>query len=164
MYLNRFFTTTFVLLIALGLAACSEDEEGPVTPVASSTIQSEEDQVRTAALAWDDAFNAGDLARIMNLYANEIISMPPNLPAREGKAALQADFEYLLGEFDSHHETSTVGVMMSGDLAIERGRYTMTLTPKAGGETITEVGKHVMVRQKIGDEWKIVWEIWNTDE
>jgi hypothetical protein len=48
---------------------------------------------------------------------------------------------------------------MSGNVAVERGAYTLT----EAGETI-EAGKHIVVRQKFGNAWKVVWEIWNFNE
>lgn len=163
MRLNRLFATIIVLLVALALSACAT----PVTPEVSPTtppLAELEEQVRAASAAWDDAFNAGDLLRLMALYAEESVDMPPNLPALEGKTAIESDLQYILDEFTAHHQTSIIDIKIGGDLAIERANYAMTLTPKAGGEPMTEVGKHIVVRQKSGDEWKVVWEIWNSDE
>ena len=163
MCLNRPSATIIVLLVALTLGACvvpATPEVSPTTPPKAAL----ESQVRAASAVWDDAFNAGDLSRIMELYTEEAVDMPPNLPALEGKAAIESDLQYILEEFDAHHQTSIVDIKIGGDLAIERANYTMTLTPKAGGEPVTEVGKHIVVRQKVGDEWKIAWEIWSSDE
>ncbi|MFQ5856965.1 MAG: YybH family protein [Anaerolineae bacterium] len=159
MYLNRPFASFIILLAALTLGACVV----PATPAVAPEAD-QEDLVRDASAAWDDAFNAGDLPRLMELYTEEAVDMPPNLPALEGKAAVESDLQYILEEFTAHHETSIIDIKIGGDLAVERAGYTMTLTPKAGGDTVTEVGKHIVIRQKVGDEWKVLWEIWNSDE
>lgn len=130
---------------------------------AEPSLQAQEDQVREASAAWDEAFNSGDLTQLMALYTEEAVDMPPNLPVLEGRAAIEADLQYILEEFTAHHETSIIDIKIGGDLAIERAAYTMLLTPKAGGDTVTEVGKHIVVRQKVGDKWKVLWEIWNSD-
>ena len=84
--------------------------------------------------------------------------MPPGFPALEGKEAISQDFEYIFGEFDWEHKTTIVDLLMSGNVAVERGAYTMS----EGGE-VFEAGKHIVVRQKQGNEWLVVKEIWNTD-
>lgn len=89
--------------------------------------------------------------------------MPPGFPALEGIDAIAADLQFIFDEFDARHATAIIDIIFGGDLALERANYTTTLTPKAGGDTMTEVGTHVVVRQKIGDEWKVLWEIWNLD-
>ncbi len=122
-----------------------------------------EDQVRAASAEWDGAFNSADLDRLGALYAEDAVDMPPGFPALEGKEAVLGDLAYILDEFEARHETSIVDIVISGDLAIERANYTMELKPKAGGDTINEVGKHIVIRQKNGDEWMILWEIWNSD-
>lgn len=162
MRLIRFSAVIIALLVALVLGACVAPPAPVVSPAIAPEIQ--EEQVRAASAAWDDALNAGDLTRLMELYAEDAVDMPPNFPALEGKAAIASDLEYILGEFDAHHQTSIVDIKLGGDLALERANYVMTLTPKAGGEPMTEVGKHVVIRQKHGDDWKVLWEIWNSDD
>lgn len=123
-----------------------------------------EAQVRAASAAWDEAFNAADVAQLMELYHENAVSMPPSLPILEGKPAIQADFEWLFDNFTTHHQTTIVDLEIAGNLAVEQGQYMMTFTPKDGSEPFDEVGKHIVVRRKSGDTWQVVREIWNTNE
>ena len=129
----------------------------------TSALAAQEAQMRAASAAWDEAFNAGDLERLTALYAEDAVDMPPGFPALEGIEAISGDLQYIFETFEARHQTSIVDLKIDGDLALERANYSMTMIPKAGGETVTEVGKHIVVRQKIGNEWKVLWEIWNTD-
>ncbi len=56
-------------------------------------------------------------------------------------------------------------VTVAGDWAIERYVGTVMMTPKAGGETITETikGIHIYRRQPDGS-WRIAQDIWNSNE
>lgn len=144
---------TAVVVLVLGCGGQSREENATAF----------EDEARAASVAWDDAFNAGDVGRLMALYADAPASMPYERPALEGKAAIEVDFEAFFKDFTPHHETTIVAVQVAGDWAIERGRYTLTATPKAGGDPFRETGKHIVIRKKMGAEWKIVWEIWNLD-
>ncbi|MCB0213070.1 MAG: DUF4440 domain-containing protein [Anaerolineae bacterium] len=123
-----------------------------------------EAQVRSASAAWDEAFNGGDLTQLMNLYNADAVSMPPGLPALEGKDAIEADFEWFFDNFTAHHQTTIVDLAIADNLAVEHGQYTMLITPKDDSEPISETGKHIVVRKKSGDTWQVVREIWNTDE
>ena len=158
--------TPILLLVSLFLAACQPVVLLPASAEAaqnSPALEGQIAEVRAASAAWDEAFNAGDLAQLLALYADDAVDMPPGLPALEGIDAVAGDLQYVLETFDAHHETSIVDIKIGGDLALERANYTMELIPKDGGDTINEAGKHVVVRQKVGDDWKVLWEIWNSD-
>jgi ketosteroid isomerase-like protein len=128
-----------------------------------SLASAREQQLKAIGLSWDEAFNAGDLDRLMEHYAEEAISMPPGRPSMD-KAMLREDLRWLFDNYTAHHVWKAVAFQISGDLAVERGEYTMTYEPKAGNEPLPdEIGKHVMVFRRIEDEWRIVWEIWSTD-
>ena len=129
----------------------------PAVPVVSAD-KGRESQIREASQAWDEAFNAEDLDALMALYADGAVSMPPGFPALEGKEAISQDFEYVFATFDWEHETTIVDLLMSGNVAVERGAYTM----REGGE-VFEAGKHIVIRQKHGNAWLVVKEIWNMD-
>lgn len=123
-----------------------------------------EDEVRAASAAWDGAHNSGDVTGLTALYAEDAVSMPYYGPAIEGRAAIQGDFQAFFADFDAIHETTIVGLQIAGDWAIERGEYTLEATAKDGSESFEEAGKHIVVRQRTDDGWKVVWEIWNLDE
>jgi ketosteroid isomerase-like protein len=112
---------------------------------------------------WDRLFNAGDARGLAALYAEDVVSMPPNLPTISGRAALQKDFETFFSENSARHQTIIDQIIVEGDMAIERGRYKMTFKPKAGGAEVSETGRHVEIRRRINGEWKIFLEIWNTE-
>ena len=153
-------------LVALILGACQPivaQPESAAPEQAAGSLEAQEEQIRAASAAWDEAFNAGDLERLVSFYAEDAVDMPPGVPALEGIDAITSDLQYILDEFEAHHETSIVDIKIGGDLALERANYIMTLTPKAGGDNITEIGKHIVVRQRVGDKWMVLWEIWNWD-
>jgi uncharacterized protein (TIGR02246 family) len=147
------------LIFSASSLACHASTTSPPARDAAA----DEAAVRAASAAWDEAHNAGDVMRLMDLYADSAVSMPFNRPALDGRAAIEADFRAFLAEATPHHRTEIVSVVVTGDWAIEHGRYQLTVTPKGTGAPTTEVGKHIVVRQRIGGAWKIRQEIWNTD-
>ena len=52
-------------------------------------------------------------------------------------------------------------VASSGDMALDRGTYRMTVAPD--GTEQTDTGKYVVVWRKIGGEWKAAADIFNSD-
>jgi uncharacterized protein (TIGR02246 family) len=120
--------------------------------------------LRNAGHEWDRLFNARDTSGLAALYADNAISMPYNAPTVYGRTAIQAEFNNFLAPNIARHETSIEEVLVKGDWAIERARYTMTYTPNATGTQVIETGRHVMCRKKVSGRWQIAWEIWNSDQ
>ncbi len=111
------------------------------------------------------ALNAGALEDLPTVYADDVVMMPPNEPAVMGQEASQAWLAGFLETFAANVEYTGSDVTFAGDLAIERYAGTVMLTPRAGGESVTETikGIHIYERQADGS-WRIVQDIWNSDE
>jgi ketosteroid isomerase-like protein len=88
--------------------------------------------------------------------------MPPNAPPLEGRTAIQESAAGLLGAgANLRFETAEVKVAASGDMAITRGRYFLTLETPGG--LIEDEGSYLEVWEKVDGEWKITTDIYNTD-
>jgi uncharacterized protein (TIGR02246 family) len=111
------------------------------------------------------AVNAGDVARIMNLWTEDALRMPPNEPAAIGKASIEAQYRAMFDELttDLHVQTETTDV--SGNWAYSRWTCAGTLAPKAGGKPVREEFKCVDIFRKQQDgTWKMTLHIWNGNE
>jgi ketosteroid isomerase-like protein len=154
---NRSLATIAVLLIALVLGACQQS--------ATPTQETEQEQAFVETVwAYEDAFQAGDVDRLIEFYAEDAISLPPGFPASKGKEAIEADLGFFFDEFALERDFSLVDYEITGDSATRLGEWTQTLTPTAGGDPIFETGRCILGWTRINGEWKVVWEIWNTYE
>lgn len=141
------------------LCGCSASEREP-NPAAVPEPAAGPDLQR-ASIEWDSLFNAGDAQSLAARYAEDAVSMPPNLPTLRGREALRADFEQFMAHHHARHQTRVESITREGDLAVERAEYRLTFRPKAGGPEVVEDGRHIQCRQRIGGQWLIVSEIWN---
>ncbi|NIM51970.1 MAG: DUF4440 domain-containing protein [Gemmatimonadales bacterium] len=155
-------STRSVLLAALALAlvtsACQPpaQEAGPL---------SEEDvaAIRSSTESFAQAMLAGDPATVAGFFAEDAVAMPPNEPAVEGRAAIQAWLEAL--PTVTQDELRLVEVTGRGEIAYGRGTYTLTVMPEGAPEPITDRGKYVAIFRKQPDgSWLIAVDIWNSDQ
>ena len=150
-----FFTLPFLL-------ACTPPAEPPSVEVPSAKEDIE--ALKTAAAEWDVAWNSQDLEKLLSLYTEDAVRMPPNEAADVGKEAISAYVQRSFGEFTSQGGSVVDDVRVSGDLAYVRGTGDYTNTPKTGGEPIQDLGKWVIVYQRQPDDsWKVICEIWNSN-
>ena len=144
------------LLVALG---CSQG--GEQVSMASADVEAiNQVREREAATLASEAIE--DLAAV---YTDDVTFMPPNEPALMGRQASQSWFADFVEEFTVSLEYTGSDVTVAGDWAIERYTGTVTMTPEAGDETITETikGIHIYRRQADGS-WRIAQDIWNSNE
>ena len=151
--MKRYLMSLIVLVLLAG-TSCQEkiDTEADI------------EAIKNVIEEYDVAVNAGDVDGLVSLYADDAVRMPPNNPASVGKEAIhdwfQAVFEqYYATELDQTCEE----VLVCGDWAFVWGTYTVTLTPKVGGEPIRHAGEWMEFhKRQPADSWSIYRHIYNS--
>ena len=131
---------------------------------ASMTANDAADVLRRGAADFAAAANAGNVDRMVSIYADDAVLMPPNLPAFRGRDAIR---QYWTGFVGLGRVDATIApddIQQSGDMAVEVGHYALTITPKAGGAPINDKGKYLITWRKRGGEWKAVYDIFNSEQ
>jgi len=118
--------------------------------------------LHTEALA---AANAGELPRIMSVWTEDGVRMPPNEPAAIGRASIEAQYRAMLDQFTTDLHVQSEETEVFGDWAHSRWTCSGVFAPKAGGEPIRGEFKCVDIfRRQQDGTWKMVLHIWNSNE
>ena len=134
------------LLAMIVLTGCVVVTPAAVTagePAVTKDVVTEaelEAQIEEAVWVYEEAYQAGDMERVMALYTDDVVSLPPGFPKTEGKADLEAGFQEFFDAFTIERDFELVDVDVFGDTATRLGEWTQTLTPKDGGEPFVETG------------------------
>ena len=111
------------------------------------------------------AMKANDADALMKELGDDVMFMPPNEEPLKGKAATKAWYEGVIAEMETTAmEVSDRRVVVEGDAAMEVGRYTWSLKPKAGGDPFTVRGHFCAGWRQRGGGWEVVWDMWNSME
>jgi uncharacterized protein (TIGR02246 family) len=110
------------------------------------------------AAEWAAGFNAKDAAKVASLYADDAVLMPPNLPMVKGRASIEAHFKGEIQQGVTNLQLKPMESAISGSQAFEAGTSTATVP---GGQT--DVGKYLVVLKRVGNDWKIAYDIYNSD-
>ena len=120
--------------------------------------------IKQLAETWRSGWLAADADLLLSLYAAEPVLMPQDQPVVAGKGAIRPLYEAVLKEFDFRSEGSVKEVVVSGDMGYFWSAYTLTATPKAGGEPMKVTGKSLfIVKRESGGAWKIARLMDNSD-
>ena len=111
--------------------------------------------------AWTAAFNKGDAAAVAALYTEDAYVLPPGSAMVKGRAAIEAFWRQAAQQM-TDAKLTTLDVLPLGRSA---AREIGTVTLKAKSQPPQEVvGNYVVVWRKIGRDWKLATDIWNTDK
>lgn len=103
------------------------------------------------------AVNDGNLERLLALWTDEGIQMPPGAPLRIGKELIRREMQSLFDQYDiSKMIIHTEEVRILGDWAYSHGTFTFETMPKEGGEAKNCSGKFLDILEKQANGcWKI---------
>jgi uncharacterized protein (TIGR02246 family) len=138
-----------VTLLIICAASIAEAQQSVRTTIEANTRQ------------FIEAFNKGDAATVANMYTMDARVLPPNGEMVEGRANIQKFWQGAISAGLKMVSLETVNVETQGNIAVEVGRYTSTLSG-AGGITTTDKGKYVVLWKREGRSWKLAVDIFNT--
>jgi ketosteroid isomerase-like protein len=122
-------------------------------------------RIRAAIIA---AECSGDLALFAEALDEDAVVMPPDAPAREGRAACLAFMrdvlEGLLAQFDRELTCESAEIVVEGALAFDRGSFAQVLREKDSSFVVRERGHYLWVYGRRGPDWKLARVIWNGGE
>ena len=108
--------------------------------------------IESAISEFVEAYNAGDITRVLAYYADDLIKLRNGAPL-ETKADIARRVGAVFEEFHSRVDVSNDEIQIAGDFAFTRGTFSVRLTPKAGGESQTTERRYLEVWQKRGERW-----------
>jgi ketosteroid isomerase-like protein len=118
-----------------------------------------ESQLRDLTQDFATSFNTGNYDQAASLFAADGVLMAPLYEGAYGQKTVERLLRQLgeAGYSDLRMETTRVD--HSGDMAMELGRFSLTLH-KADGTVVPERGKYVKVWKRLG-AWLIMAECWS---
>jgi ketosteroid isomerase-like protein len=151
-------TRQLLLACALGLlvSGCDRPPVASATPVRDAAAELA--NVRSFLTHVQEYFNSGKLDVFMDDFADDAMQISSNNPDTVGKGAIRAVYDAALASNDIKVNFNTQEIEVAGDLAYERGTYTLHISSKADGKVLADIENrhmHIMRRQPDG-----TWKTW----
>ena len=148
-------------LMVLCAAGCTR-----TPPAASGAASNSADLAAIMAFnkRYLQAINDGDFPTLSSLTVEDHIMMVPDRPAIVGKAANDEVNRRVAEQFNVAETWSPIETVIDGKLAYQRGTFTTSVTPKAGGQARTITGKFLRTYRRLPDgSWTMVIDMFNSD-
>lgn len=120
-----------------------------------------ETQVRGLSQDFAMSFNTGNYDQAAALYAGDGVCMAPHYEPAHGQKAVERLLRQLGEAGYENLRLETTRVESSGEMAMEVGRFSLTLH-QANGKKVTDRGKYVKVWRRLG-VWLVVADSWSSN-
>ncbi|SDK63229.1 Ketosteroid isomerase homolog [Catalinimonas alkaloidigena] len=145
------------LVFMLGLLWVSQ----ACQPQPETDVQAVADTLARRAAEFSRAYERGDLDAMLAVYTNDAVIFPHNMEAIRGKEALGKYWRLPDGRQITHHQSTSEGVEVQGNLASDHGHY--EISGRNGAQEWGPVhGKYVIVwRREADGQWRMHLDMWN---
>lgn len=134
-------------LLAAALAGCS----------ARPTAAADETAIRQTLAELERKINQGDVS-FTGVFAKDAVIVAPSAPDVVGFEAIHKMYADMMNQVAMTVHFSTQEIAVTGDLAYERGTYTLRISDKSTGKVLQEARNkhlHILKRQPDG-----AWKTW----
>ena len=113
-------------------------------------LGSDERAIREVHTTWIDAVNAGDLAHLLTLMADDVVFLNPG-QAPVGRDGFSPGFSAAHQQARIHCVSELEDVVVVGEVAYTLSRDSLSVTPRAGGEATELAGHRITIYRKQSD-------------
>jgi uncharacterized protein (TIGR02246 family) len=113
--------------------------------------------IRQVSSTLETAFNARDVDKILSLYTDNSVFMPPNKPVLRGRDPLKGFYNGLVSGGSHDLKITVEDVAGHGPIAYQSGTYSMMNGDKH------DRGKFLFIFRNLAGNWKIEYTSWSSD-
>lgn len=123
--------------------------------------------INVAKTEFREAYNTGDVERLLAVYGHGFIDMSVGVPSfygPEAREVLRARMSEFFARYRVRLVVSIITIEVFGNTALDYGWHEMTVTPKDGGDPVLSRQRYFEMWQKGPDgKWRIGLYIDNMD-
>ena len=150
-----------VLITAVAVAVAASCASTGNNTASLADVRTAVDRTNASLVA---ALNTGRLSDVSAVYAPDAMVLAANAPPISGLAGIQQFWNQVATMNMRNVSLTTDQLEVHGDVAIETGAYTMTLTPPGAPGAINDRGKYLVVWKRQNDgSWKIYRDMFSSN-
>ena len=149
----RHVTTIAALALTLSMSACATGASEP------GFTREDQEAIRRSAADLAAAFNAGQIDKVVEFYADNSVFMPPNAPLLRGRDPLKEFYAGMIAKGATDLKLEPDEVSGHGPIAYESGTYSVSYKNGATRDR----GKYLLVLRNTAGTWRTEKTIWSSD-
>jgi uncharacterized protein (TIGR02246 family) len=121
----------------------------------------EKSAIEKLIFAYQDALNASDVNKVVELYTTNGVLMANSAPTAEGVEQIKGTYQYVFDKFSYILQFSIIEVVVNGNTAFARSTSKGSFLIKSSGQTVPDENRELYVFEKVGGNWKIARYMYN---
>ena len=114
-------------------------------------MQNDEQAIREVVADWQKAAAAGDLSKLLNLMAEDVVFYVVGQPPMRGREAFAAAFRAAVQQVRIESTARIEEIQIAGNFAHLANHLTVTMTPLQGGASMRRSGYTLTIMRKEPD-------------
>jgi uncharacterized protein (TIGR02246 family) len=114
-------------------------------------MQNDEQSIRELVADWQKAAAAGDLSKLLDLMAGEVVFYVVGQPPMRGREAFAAAFRAAVQQVRIESTARIEEIQVAGNFAYLANYLTVTMTPLQGGPSMRRSGYTLTIMRKEPD-------------
>jgi ketosteroid isomerase-like protein len=156
---KRSVVATLAVALVVPLMSCATGTGGAPSKAADEAAIAEFNKRYLGAI------NDGDIATLSSLTTEEHIMIAPGRPPTVGKKANDEANGRAFTMFEIDETWTPQETVIDGNLAYQRGTFTVEATPKAGGNKSRTTGTFLRIYRRQPDgSWRMTRDMFNSDQ
>ncbi len=125
---------------------------------------SDKEEIEQVRSRYEACCNDGDLKTWLTTLTDDAVILAPGSPVVSGSEIEAWAAETFFDPFDMTVSLEDDEVQVMGEWAFVRGHFSLSVTPKGGGDTQEDRGKYLdLLRRQSDGSWKYARLAWNSD-
>jgi len=121
----------------------------------------EKSAIEKLIFSYQDALNASDVNRVIELYTKNGVLMANSAPTADGAEQVKGTYQYVFDNFSYTLRFSIIEIEVNGNYAFARSTSKGSFVIKASGQTVPDENRELYVFEKVGGNWKIARYMYN---
>lgn len=148
---------------AMAVLLCAACRPATQESPRAGSLPGDEVALRGMVARYDSLMAAGDVVGYGTLWTADAVQAPAEEPEVHGRDAIQARIAGFLAENNDRLTSTVEEVVVDGNLAVVRLRFSESWVSKAAGDTTSVQGTGVQVyERRDAGRWLLNTEIWTT--
>lgn len=149
----RYAVTIAALALTVAVSACASGAKEV------GFTRQDQEAIRKNAADLAAAFNAKQLDKVLEQYAENSVFMPPNAPLLRGRDPLKSFYASMIERGATDLRLEPDEVSGHGPIAYESGTYSVSYANGASRDR----GKYLLVLRNMAGTWRTEKTIWSSD-
>ena len=124
-------------------------------------VNSEKQAIEKVVTAYQDALNASDAAKVVELFTKTGVLMANAAPTAEGAEAVKGTYQYVFDNYTYNLKFTVIDIVVNGSTAYLRSQSKGSFVIKASNQKIDDEFRELFVFEKENGQWKIARYMYN---